>query len=141
MKKKCDWCKMPFETNHPRYRACSPYCSAQLNARQSSYYKARMAIFRRDHGICFFCDYPVTQDRFHVDHLHPFLYGGETIPRNLVLACVPCNKQKHTALPTESQIRRASRLPKIVWPEIFTRAILRARSRDAFQHDSRVVLS
>jgi 5-methylcytosine-specific restriction endonuclease McrA len=54
---------------------------------------ARLA--RRDGGyICFYCKKPLGID-FHIDHKVPIAKGGRHTLENFVLACMPCNQEKH----------------------------------------------
>jgi 5-methylcytosine-specific restriction endonuclease McrA len=52
-------------------------------------------IANRDGGnVCFYCKEPLTFD-FHIDHKIPIAKGGTHSLDNLVLACMPCNQEKH----------------------------------------------
>lgn len=49
----------------------------------------------RDGGyFCFYCKEPLTSD-FHIDHKFPAGKGGAHSIENFVLACMPCNQEKH----------------------------------------------
>jgi len=50
-------------------------------------------------GLCFWCDAPLAQDDFHVDHLIPLSKGGKHERANMVLSCPTCNLRKHALLP------------------------------------------
>lgn len=52
----------------------------------------RLAVLERDQEQCRYCG-----DRhgpFHMDHVRPASWGGETTLDNLVTACAPCNLRK-----------------------------------------------
>jgi 5-methylcytosine-specific restriction endonuclease McrA len=49
----------------------------------------------RDGGyFCFYCKDALEAD-FHVDHKVPIAKGGTHSLENMVLACMPCNQEKH----------------------------------------------
>lgn len=52
-------------------------------------------IAARDGGFfCFYCKEPLGGD-YHIDHKIPIAKGGTHSLDNLVLACMPCNQEKH----------------------------------------------
>jgi 5-methylcytosine-specific restriction endonuclease McrA len=52
-------------------------------------------IAKRDGGyFCFYCKGRLGSD-FHVDHKIPVAQGGDHAFDNFVLACMPCNQEKH----------------------------------------------
>ena len=63
----------------------------------------------RDKGMCVYCELDGSKDlriliSFQLDHLVPRNSGGEDDPKNLVLACAPCNRDKSIWDPREGQI-------------------------------------
>lgn len=64
----------------------------------------RLAIFRRDVGICqikLSCDgVKVRWDDWHCDHRVPWSNGGKTTVENGQVACAPCNLKKGGNLPS-----------------------------------------
>lgn len=58
----------------------------------------KLAIFRRDHGICQLkikCDgIKLTWDDWHCDHITPWSKGGHTTVKNGQVACSACNLSK-----------------------------------------------
>ena len=55
-------------------------------------YQALLA--RRDGRLCFYCKLPLDGSE-HVDHKVPIAKGGKHAMENFVLACMPCNQEKH----------------------------------------------
>ena len=53
-------------------------------------------VLRRAAGRCEYCG--LSQEgqeaKFHVDHIVPVVHGGETVEKNLALACVSCSLRK-----------------------------------------------
>lgn len=47
---------------------------------------------------CHWCAKP-TGKAYEVDHIKPLSRGGSNWPRNLCIACVPCNRRKHASDP------------------------------------------
>ena len=54
----------------------------------------RIAIYRRDGGICKYCGDKVPWDDFHADHIVPHSKAGPTTVDNGWLACSKCNSKK-----------------------------------------------
>ena len=54
-------------------------------------------LWERQDGKCAYCDLPLP-DRFELDHVIPIAMGGSHTEENVVLACKPCNRQKHVSL-------------------------------------------
>jgi 5-methylcytosine-specific restriction endonuclease McrA len=66
-------------------------------------------IANRDGGyFCFYCKDPLISD-FHVDHKIPIAKGGSHSLDNMVLACMPCNQEKHAKDIDEYRVWRRSR--------------------------------
>lgn len=51
----------------------------------------RMAVYYRDNGKCHYCETPLPEKGFHVDHVDP---QGESSMDNLALSCPSCNSGK-----------------------------------------------
>ena len=54
-------------------------------------------LWERQEGKCAYCDLPLP-DKFELDHVIPIAMGGSHMEENVVLACKPCNRQKHVSL-------------------------------------------
>lgn len=90
-----------------RMRADASYCSAECNAnahkqaasasRRAGAKLARIDrayIVERDGGRCHICRRVVPDGLISIDHIVPLSKGGEHVPENLALACLPCNVRK-----------------------------------------------
>jgi 5-methylcytosine-specific restriction endonuclease McrA len=67
--------------------------STALTQSERRKYGARLAV--RDGGyFCFYCKEALTSE-FHIDHKVPAGKGGPHRIQNFVLACMPCNQEKH----------------------------------------------
>lgn len=64
------------------------------------------AQYARQRGRCYWCGTP-TRKNYHIDHVIPLSRGGSNGPENIVVACPPCNYQKHDKLPHEFDAQRA----------------------------------
>lgn len=53
----------------------------------------------RDHGICQYCEEPLTERTITCDHVMPQSKGGNNDWENVVAACRPCNAMKDDNLP------------------------------------------
>lgn len=53
----------------------------------------RWEIWERDGFVCHYCG---GRRRLSIDHLLAEVWGGPTIPENLITACMPCNRAKGT---------------------------------------------
>lgn len=54
----------------------------------------RKNVYDRDHGICCYCDKPVSLSKFTYDHVIPKSKGGLTNWNNIVTCCLKCNSKK-----------------------------------------------
>ena len=54
----------------------------------------RETLFYRDHGICVYCEKPLTVSEVTFDHYVPRYAGGGTSWDNIVCACARCNSAK-----------------------------------------------
>ena len=59
----------------------------------------RESLFYRDHGLCAYCEQPITISGLTYDHVIPRKHGGESNWNNIVCACVRCNSLKGSLLP------------------------------------------
>jgi 5-methylcytosine-specific restriction endonuclease McrA len=59
----------------------------------------RDSLFYRDHGICAYCEKPLTINTLTYDHVQPRSLGGEHGWKNLVCSCASCNLRKGNNLP------------------------------------------
>ena len=58
----------------------------------------RIAIYRKDNGICQECNKKVEYDDFHADHIKPHARSGKTTIENGQVLCSKCNLQKGTKI-------------------------------------------
>jgi hypothetical protein len=71
-------------------------CNPHKTKRNISW-RLRFIILKRDHFKCQKCGRnPSTDPRvqLHVDHIMPWIKGGETVPENLETLCLECNLGK-----------------------------------------------
>lgn len=55
----------------------------------------RHTIYKRHDGQCFYCGRQILQgEKFHIDHVIPWVRGGRTVESNGVLSCPKCNLKK-----------------------------------------------
>lgn len=54
----------------------------------------RIAIYRKDNGVCQNCNKKVTYGEFHADHISPYSKGGKTTVENGQVLCSECNLKK-----------------------------------------------
>lgn len=59
-------------------------------------FSVRKEILRRDNYTCRYCG--DKRGPFHMDHVYPYVKGGETTIDNLVTACEACNQSKHDTI-------------------------------------------
>lgn len=73
------------------------------DAQRGFTHEQRLAIFRRDHGLCqvkLKCEgVKVSWDHWHADHKLPHVKGGKTTVANGQVACAACNLSKSGTLP------------------------------------------
>lgn len=60
----------------------------------------RETLFYRDHGLCAYCEKPMTLSETTYDHIHPQSMGGPHTWENVVASCGACNSRKGSHLPT-----------------------------------------
>jgi 5-methylcytosine-specific restriction endonuclease McrA len=51
-------------------------------------------ILSKSQGICHYCKENVGIDSLTIDHVVPFISGGDNSKENIVAACAPCNRGK-----------------------------------------------
>ena len=54
----------------------------------------RESLYYRDHGICVYCEQPLTVREVTYDHVIPKRLGGRKVWENVVSACSRCNSLK-----------------------------------------------
>lgn len=54
----------------------------------------RESLYYRDHGICQYCEKPLSLNTLTMDHVVPKTYGGFISWENVVAACQDCNSRK-----------------------------------------------
>lgn len=60
----------------------------------------RRKVFTRTKGRCFYCDISLQKiQKWQVDHVWPYRYGGSEEFINLVASCLNCNQEKWSYLP------------------------------------------
>jgi 5-methylcytosine-specific restriction endonuclease McrA len=59
----------------------------------------RESLFYRDHGLCSYCEEPITISGLTYDHVVPRRHGGTSDWTNIVCACSRCNSLKGDKLP------------------------------------------
>ena len=64
----------------------------------------RQAIFTRDGHVCRYCG--ENEGPFEIDHVLAVANGGDNSAKNLVVACVPCNRSKGALMLSEWMVRR-----------------------------------
>lgn len=57
----------------------------------------RESLFYRDHGVCVYCEKPLTLGEATFDHVIPRSAGGKHEWSNVVCSCGPCNHSKGSA--------------------------------------------
>jgi 5-methylcytosine-specific restriction endonuclease McrA len=74
--------------------------STALSAGEKNSYYA--AIMRRDGPACFYCKQLTAN--VHIDHKEPVSRGGSHSLDNFVIACMPCNQEKHNKTVDEYRV-------------------------------------
>ena len=54
----------------------------------------RLAVIKRDRGLCRYCTIRPKWQNIEIDHVRPVIYGGQSTMENCVTACRPCNQRK-----------------------------------------------
>lgn len=63
-------------------------------AREGLSRRLRFAVLERDGFACAYCGAKAPGVVLHVDHIHPVVSGGASVPENLVTSCAICNLGK-----------------------------------------------
>jgi hypothetical protein len=80
--------------------------AARRNAKGTFDHRDISRIWHWQHGNCFWCGVkcgssPSDTSTYHIDHITPVSKGGSNWPRNLCIACPPCNISKGDKYPSE----------------------------------------
>lgn len=62
--------------------------------RKSFNKQKRLVLWKRAHGLCWYCGEVVPKTWFVLEHVEPLSRGGANGTSNLVVACCPCDKEK-----------------------------------------------
>ncbi len=87
--------------------------------------RLRQLVIQRAVERCEYCGLSQAgqEATFHIDHVIPLVAGGETVPKNLALACVSCSLRKaarQTAIDPQSSEEVALYNPRYdTWHEHF----------------------
>lgn len=85
----------------------------------------RNLVYERAEGLCEYCliDDEISFAKHQIDHIIAEKHGGETVEKNLALACALCNKYKDsdlTSIDSETgEIARLFNPRKDTWSEHF----------------------
>ena len=81
---------------------------------------SRENVYLRDGYLCQYCGKQCTSTTITLDHVQPRSRGGNTSWRNVVTACVECNRDKGRLTPDEAgmPLRTQPRRPKWLAPKI-----------------------
>lgn len=55
------------------------------------------------HFTCEYCQKPIINETYHLDHIHPISKGGDNQLENLAISCSMCNKSKKAKLLVDFQ--------------------------------------
>lgn len=83
-----------LDMNWPSVIARNDFVSVRPAVRLS-----RESLYYRDHGVCVYCERPLTVREVTYDHYIPRKHGGEKVWENVVAACTKCNSLKGDAEP------------------------------------------
>jgi 5-methylcytosine-specific restriction endonuclease McrA len=88
----------------------------------------------RDNSTCQYCGDVLETSEYTLDHIVPRALGGTTIWTNVVLACVPCNKEKgcRPLKATDLRLRSTPKEPSI-WDKRFNFKLHIKRLRPEWQ--------
>jgi HNH endonuclease len=56
--------------------------------------RLRLAIIKRDRGMCRYCTIRPKWQNIEIDHVRPVISGGKSTMENCVTACRTCNQKK-----------------------------------------------
>ena len=91
---------------HKKWRKDNPDKVRAENARRRALTKGANIIetvnptvlFNRDLGMCQLCCLPIGDDKWHIDHILPLVFGGEHSYANTQLTHAKCNMSKGTSM-------------------------------------------
>jgi len=90
-----EWNKMTNRLSFDQQLAWSEKHAKTNQKRSNVDNELRKQVVERDNFTCRYCGKNLKDGkRIHIDHVHPFSKGGETVIENLVTACADCNKAK-----------------------------------------------
>ncbi|MDW8303582.1 MAG: HNH endonuclease [Acidobacteriota bacterium] len=78
------------------------YVHVQRRRQETTMKRAR--IYLRDGYRCQYCGEQKTAKDLTLDHIVPRAQGGESIPQNLVTACIKCNQRKGNRTPEQARM-------------------------------------
>jgi len=78
-------------------------------------YFSRQNIFSRDNFSCQYCGRKLGQPELTFDHVIPKFMGGKTTWKNIVTACVPCNRKKAGRTPAQARMKLIRNPSKPQW--------------------------
>lgn len=83
---------------------------------------SRENVYLRDGYECQYCGRRCSSTELTLDHVLPRCRGGKTTWRNVVTACVRCNRQKGRYLPDEAEmpLRTIPARPKWLAPKVLS---------------------
>jgi 5-methylcytosine-specific restriction endonuclease McrA len=64
----------------------------------------RLRIYVRDRFTCQYCGVRKAADELTLDHITPRAQAGDSMPENLVAACMPCNNRKGNRTPAQARM-------------------------------------
>ncbi len=76
---------------------------------------SRQTVHLRDDHKCQYCGRKATYAELSIDHVLPRCRGGGTTWRNVVTACLPCNRRKGHHLPEEAGMHLCKRPERPRW--------------------------
>lgn len=82
---------------------------------------SRDNVYLRDGHRCQYCGTACRHDELTLDHVVPRCRGGKTTWKNIVTACVRCNRRKGRATPEEAgmPLRTRPGRPRWLTPRVF----------------------
>ena len=88
-----------FEMGMPRVIVVK---NAWVRRKKLSVPCTRRNLLIRDNASCGYCGKVIRTHEYTTDHVKPLCQGGKTVWDNLVLACMPCNKEKGGRTPEQA---------------------------------------
>ena len=89
--------------------------NAWVRRRRQAVPCTRRNILIRDNATCQYCGTVIRTHNYSMDHVTPQCLGGKTEWANVVVACMPCNKEKGGRTPEEAgmELRAKPMVPKV----------------------------